>query len=226
MLRSLWSSFGFSGGAVYPEAMAYQSYVHEKYTVCGDRTADLIVLMDSVAWTRPYFFWVPVLASSIADVTGMTVCIVCCGGACILRGDFKDMYDSVVVKGCCKCILVMSFGNDIYRLPLQPDEYYEHFPAQLRLLREYAPVGLVYGGTSRMWSYTGSIALDYDENSNRICKACEDVCIYVSKGQIHAHIAIADRIGHVRSRSLGVLLAFFSTWILEFVSHFKMRSRL
>ena len=189
--------------------MAYQPYVYDKHYVCGERTADLIVLMDSMAWTRPYFFWVPVLASLIADVTGMTVCIVCRGGACILRGDFKDMYDSVVVKGYCKCILVMSFGNDIYRLPLQPDLYYEHFPAQLRLLRQYAPVGLVYGGTSRMWSYTGSIASDYDENCSRICKACEDVCIYVSKGEITAHIAIADRIGHVRSRSLRILLDLF-----------------
>ena len=75
-----------------------------------------------------------------------------------------------------------------------------------------------------MWNYLGLIGSDYDENVKRICKACEDVRIYVSKGEIVRYIAIADAIGHVRSRSLRILVVAFSIWIEEFVSHCR-RSR-
>ena len=195
--------------------MAYEVGKERGYTVVGQPGAEIVILMDSIAWARPYALWTVVVAACIEDMLKKRVCIVCFGGARILNGDYKKMYEVVMKKLPCKYILVVSFGNDVYRLPKQGVEYFDAFVNQLGALQQYGHVGLVYGGSSRMSQYDDP---EYDENVRGVCEACRHSVAYVTTGDILGKVELADRIGHVRAQSAFILMRHCVKWVLEFVS--------
>jgi hypothetical protein len=194
--------------------MAYHVAKYLEYTVVGRPGADIVILMDSIAWVRPYALWVTVVAACIEDRLNKKVCIVCYEGAKILSGDYNKMYEVVMNKQTDKYILVVSFGNDVYQLPKQGHGFFEAFAEPLRALQQYGHVGLVYGGSSRMWQYTGA---EFDYNVSGVCEVCLEECPYVTTGQIDG-LELSDRIGHVRAQSALILMDETVKWVFEFVA--------
>jgi hypothetical protein len=199
-----------------------QEYEARSYTVCGSIPASICILVDSLAWSRPYVFWIPMLLSYFEERTGMKAVAICMGGARVLRGDYTWMYESVFGESSCEYILVLAFGNDVYKLPTQPPSYYDEFPERMRSLAIFGRVGLVFGGSSSIWKYTKPGL--YDVHVRRVCDACEGIVSFVSTGADMLHgIQIADSIGHVRTSSVPVLVQAFFVWMRELM---KIRSRL
>ena len=139
------------------------------------------------------------------------------------------MYYAETTQGCmifgrcsCEYILAVAFGNDVHMLPAQPPWYYEEFAGHMRSLARFGRVGLVFGGSSRIWKYTKPGL--YDVHVRRVCDACEGSVNFLSTGAGMLHeIRIADSIGHVRTSSVPVLVRAFFVWMRELM---KIRSRL
>jgi hypothetical protein len=202
--------------------MAYETWRCGAYTVCGSITASICFLVDSLAWSRPYVFWIPLLLSYFEERTGLRAVAICMGGARVLRGDYGQMYEAVFGERSCEYILVLAFGNDVYKLPAQPSSYYDEFAERMRSLGRLGRVGLVFGGSSRIWKYMKPGL--YDEHVLRVCEACGRSVSFVSSGAGMLHgIQIADSIGHVRTSSVPVLVRAFFVWMRELM---KIRSRL
>ena len=200
--------------------MAYEVTKVGKYTVCGPRHARLVVLMDSIAWTRPYTFWVNLCLATFQDVFSMPVRAICIGGARVLNGDYKKMYEEVMLKERCQYILVVALGNDVYKLGAQSSAYYSSFGDQLVSLKEYGEVGLVFGGSSSIWGYTDDV---YDYHVRRVCAECRKRLVYVSAGLELQGVETADCIGHVRARSSNILFNALVSWMRGLV---RVRSKL
>ena len=73
-------------------AQRYEAWTRGAYTVCGVIPASICILVDSLAWSRPYRCWMPMLLSYFEECTGMKAVAICMGGARIVRGDHtKDV---------------------------------------------------------------------------------------------------------------------------------------
>ena len=203
--------------------MGYTTWKMGPYTICGDDDAAVCILVDSIAWSRPYVFWLDVFCSMFEECTGKKAVAICMGGARLLRGDYEEMYQAVFQTRRCENILVCAFGNDVYKLGRQDLEYYDAFKQRIRSISRLGKVGLIFGGLSSIWQYQkGSL---YDEHVRLVCEACAGTAAIVSNGaEALAGIQVADRIGHVRTSSVHILMQAFLVWSLQLLR--AMHSRL
>ena len=123
----------------------------------------------------------------------MKAVAICMGDARIVCGDYTRMYDAAFGESSCEYILVLAFGNEVYKLPVQPPSTYDEFAERMRSLAIFGRVGLVFGGSSRIWRYT--MPCLYDVHFRRVCDACEGIVSFVStrEGMLHG-IQITDSI--------------------------------
>ena len=152
----------------------------------------------------------------------MKAVAICSGGARVLRGDYLKMYRAVFGDLVCENILVLAFGNDVYKLSAQPSSYYHEFAEHMQSLGHFGRVGLVFGGSTSIWKYR--TLGQYDEHVRRVIEVCENRVVFVSTGAgMLQGIETADTIGHVRTSSVPVLVRACFVWMRMLM---RTRSRL
>ena len=78
-------------------AQECEAWTRGAYTVCGYSAAFICILVHSLAWSRPYVFWIPFLLIYFGESTGMKAVVIYMGGARVLRGDCTWMYEAVSI---------------------------------------------------------------------------------------------------------------------------------
>ena len=113
-------------------------------------------------------------------------------------------------------LLVVSMGNDLY--PQRADA--ARIASSLLELRRYASsVTYVYGGSSSLWGYDDPM---YDRDVQEVCEA-----LCCSTGELELIGACtADRIGHLRSGSIGLLCSAVVAWARRATETAPIRARL
>ena len=204
--------------------MGFDTWNLGKYTVCGSVPADFCIVVDSFAWTRPYVCIMPLALSFIEERTGMSGVAISKGGARILAGDYEQMLENLLSGNACSYLLIVAMGNDIYKLGARSVEYYEMYAVAMERLKRFGNIGLVFGGSSRVWQYDRPGLYDY--HVQQVCAVCSTCVPYVTSGEVDlVGLQIADRIGHARTSSCSILFESFSSWVTALVRSYP-RARL
>ena len=58
-------------------AQTYEAVARGSYNVCGVIPASICILVDSLAWSRTYRFWMPIFLGYFEECTGMKAVAIC-----------------------------------------------------------------------------------------------------------------------------------------------------
>ena len=205
-----------------------------------------MVLVDSIVFLRSEtgdnkFKWLQRIVDKIYDVTGLAVSAVALGGASFSgKLTYQEMlryvFEQYKFEWTFKFLFVISMGNDIYvkgpdsdgntKIPYELADCAEMGIRDfLRVARnQFDVIGLVFGGSSYVWQYSGEKGHVYDRLVDYVLWSSikhrfQYGLDYVSSGARELGTLskddIVDSIGHLHARAYPKLETAVVSWIRE-----------
>ena len=214
-----------------------------------------VVLVDSMVFLRSkytYFNCLQRMVDNIYDVTGVAVSAVARGGASFCgQVTYEEMLVFIHYKYHMewpyKFLLVISMGNDIY-VKGPDDDGTKKIPYELADsagigIRDFMwsarnlfdCIGLVFGGSSDVWQYSGKKGYVYDRLVDEVLKSSIKYGFqygldYVSSGTSELDTLskedIVDSIGHIHVLAYPKLETAVVSWIRDLLKQAVLTSKL